>query len=125
MAKGSVKLNGGSGKASNGNGAKYDATNFFGKIIPKLRNEGHKGVHVVYGGLNEAVGQYYGWRALDGSGKETEASRAKTREFMDKAVEAKIIAVIPCRGGAMAYLWSDKPVSVGGNKKVADALANL
>ena len=105
-----------SAKKGNGKGnGKVDAEVFFNKMIPTLRDDSRsKGVHVVYGGLNEAVRAYYN---LDKDG---------ARKFMDNAADAGIIKVIPCRGGAMAYLSKDAPErSTTTSKKVLDAIATL
>ena len=125
MANGSVKLNGkGTGNA-NATVAKVDAKHFFETVIPKLRSDKSKGVHVVYGALNETIGRYYEWYAVGQDGKEMAESKAATRAFMDAAVKAGIIVTMPCKGGAMAYLTADAPKSQGAKKAVTDAIAAL
>lgn len=61
------------------------------------KNPEYKGVHVVFSGFNEAFRTYFGY------------TKEKSREVLDSLKAAGKIAIIPCRGGAMAYLPEDAP----------------
>lgn len=67
-------------------------------FITTLRDtEQSKGVHVVYSGLNNYLQETFG---LDKDARIALYQRAEAE---------KIFACIPARGGAMVYLWADKP----------------
>ena len=62
-----------------------------------------KGIHVVYSGFNAAFRSYF----------ETEPQEATAA-----LAKAGVIAVHPCRGGAMIYLKSDAPAETGALAKM-------
>ncbi|MFA6082653.1 MAG: hypothetical protein WC773_04595 [Patescibacteria group bacterium] len=89
---------------------KTQVRQWFAAAIPILRaannkargldTDKYRGVHVVYGGLNQRFRAKFA--GLD------------PKECMQELEHDQFLAVIPARGGAMVYLFKDKPDSYHG-----------
>jgi hypothetical protein len=90
---------------SNGKGTTWqtgsvkDQAAFVVAAIPKLRNDGYKGIHSVFSGFNDAFRLYFAGHPK-GNDPITWTNHLNTKG---------VIGLIPSRGGVMLYLPTETP----------------
>jgi hypothetical protein len=77
---------------------KLTPKNFVLRAIENLRKGEHKGIHVVYSGLNTAIRQYY--------------NVSDAREILDPLLKSGEIISRPVKGGIIVYNPKDAPPSL-------------